>query len=302
MNRVLNTDELLRRLMLVARGLGFVFLVYFIPALLRDLIGMGLPGGGFMGALEGDPAGPWWPLVVTAATMALSIAGVRFHARVERDPSPARANGRRGFREWGLGFLAGTGVASLAMIPAVVSGAFEFVGPREGGAPGAGVFAAMLLMLASEAAREELGFRGPAQRDLARAITTPAAAIFLAGSFALIHRANPQMTTAGLVGVFLAGFALAGLARARGGVAMVCGFHAGWNIALGLLWCAPVSGFRLAAAPLETASNDSWLSGGSFGPEGSAPGIVVLALLGIVAWTRTPAETWRGAARSDAQG
>jgi membrane protease YdiL (CAAX protease family) len=292
MNRTFDPEELFRRLVLFARGLGFVFLVYFIPAFLRDLLGMAWPGGGLVGALQGDPDGPWFPLAIAALTLTPSILAVRWHARIDARETPATRTaraGRRGVREWGLGFLLGAGVASLAVIPSLLAGAIEFVGPSAGGGPSVLAFTAVVLILLGEAAREELGFRGPAQRDLARAVTSLPAAVFLAGSFALIHRANPDMTNPGLLGIFLAGVALAGVVRARGGITMACGLHAGWNVALGLAWCTPVSGFRLDAAPLETVSRDSWLSGGSFGPEGSVPGIAVLTLLALAAWTRRPA-------------
>lgn len=289
MNVRLDPEDLLRRLTLIARGLGFVFLVYFIPAFLRDAIGFALPGGGFVGALRGDPAGPWLPLLVTVVTCALSVLFVVLYRRAgegANDPAPLLPPAPRAAREWILGFLAGAVCISVAMIPALLAGAFTIHGFRGGTGPDPLAFAAVAVILLAEAAREELGFRGPAQRDLAHALRPLPAAAFLAGSFALIHRANPAVGWTGLAGIFLAGLALAGVVRARGDVMMACGLHAGWNVMLGLGWSAPVSGHALAAAPLATATRDSWLTGGSFGPEGSVPGLIVLALLAIIAWSR----------------
>jgi membrane protease YdiL (CAAX protease family) len=288
-NARLDPEEFFRRVMLVARGLGFVFLVYFIPAFLRDVLGLAWPGGGFIGAMRGDPEGPWMPLLATALTFALSVIFVLLYSRVGEgalSPRPLLSGAGRVTREWGGGFLLGAGCATCAILPALLSGDLVIAALRAPDAFDFPAFAVMALLLFAEAAREELGFRGPSQRDLAHAVTPLPAAIFLAGTFALIHRANPAMTSAGLWGVFLAGFALAGVVRARGDVAMACGLHAGWNVAMGLLWSAPVSGHRLAAAPFTTTSRDSWLSGGSFGPEASVPGLVVLGVLAAVAWTR----------------
>jgi membrane protease YdiL (CAAX protease family) len=147
---------------------------------------------------------------------------------------------------------------------------------------------AVFALLVLESAREEMGFRGPSQRDLGNAIGAFGAALFLAGSFALVHRANPDVTVPGLLGIFAAGFALAGIVRARGDVGMASGLHTGWNVFLGLVWAAPVSGHPIWCAALDvTSRNDRW-SGGAFGPEGGPTGIAVLLLLALIAW-RLPA-------------
>ena len=66
---------------------------------------------------------------------------------------------------------------------------------------------------------------------------------------------------------------------------MACGLHAGWNVFVGMVWSLPVSGYRFDAALLETESaSSSLVSGGSFGAEGSWPGITVLLVLGFLTW------------------
>jgi membrane protease YdiL (CAAX protease family) len=293
MNIRLDPDDLLRRLTLVARGLGFVFPVYFVPVVARDLLGGVLPGGGIAGALHGDPAGPWLPLAASVATLGVSAWMVRLHARTglgAAEPRPLLPLDRRAATEWGRGALAGAACATLAVLPLVPAGAVSLRVAEAPLAREALAALAVALLLVAEAAREELGFRGPAQRDLAHATRFLPAAIFLAGSFALIHRANPVVTGPGLVGVFAAGVALAGVVRARGDLSMACGVHAGWNVCLGMVWSLPVSGHRVAHAALEATSRDSIWTGAAFGPEGGPTGIAAFALLGIVAWTRRPAE------------
>jgi membrane protease YdiL (CAAX protease family) len=292
MNIRLDVDDVMRRLTLIARGLGFVFLTYFIPAFLRDVIGHELPGGGFVGAIRGDLAGPWIPLAVSLATFSISLLFVLVHARTGHgaaDPAPLLPRGCRALTEWSGGFALGGIGASLAVIPGVLAGATVVHGWRTLPAPDPVAVLAVAAILVVEGAREELGFRGPAQRDLAHAVASWPAAIFLAGSFALIHRANPDATAAGLWGVLVAGFALAGVVRARGDLAMACGIHAGWNVFLGLVWSVPVSGHPLAQAMLRTSVADPRWTGGTFGPEGSVPGIVCLAAFAAVAWTRKSA-------------
>ena len=45
---------------LVARALGFIFLVYFIPALLRDLPAAAFGGDGLLEILSGTARRPGW--------------------------------------------------------------------------------------------------------------------------------------------------------------------------------------------------------------------------------------------------
>lgn len=286
-------EEALRRLMLVPRGLVFVFLVYFLPTFLRDLLGQELPGGGFAGALRGDRGSVWMPLAISLATFALSATFVFMYGRSGQgaeSPRPLLAFDRRWGSEWARGLLLGGVAATATVLPLVVTGGLEIHGPGAMFAHPAAA-GAVFLLLVLEAAREELGFRGPAQRDLSNAIRVLPAAIFLAGSFALIHRDNPDVTRPGFVGIFIAGLALAGIVRARGDVALASGLHAGWNIFLGLGWSVRVSGHPIASAALDVTQHDTPWTGGSFGPEASPTGIAVLTLLAILAWTRPAASS-----------
>lgn len=296
LNRRIDPDAFFRRLMLVPRGLGFVVIVYFVSVVLRDLLGQALPGHGLVGALRGDEAGPWIPLVISVGTLAIPVLFVRLYARTGPEanvPRPLLACTPRAAVEWGLGFLVGGACAAVAVLPLLLAGAIEVTGGGGGLVRPPWTTLAVVLILFAEAAREELGFRGPAQRDLARATREPIAAVFLAGSFALIHRANPAIGPWALAGIFAAGVALAGVVRARGDLWMACGIHTGWNICLGLVWSVPVSGHPLANAAFETKVHESLWTGGAFGPEAAPTGLAAFVLLGVLAWSRP-----RAAARS----
>jgi membrane protease YdiL (CAAX protease family) len=280
--------DVLRRLLLVARALGFVYLIFFIPFMLRELIGGQLPGGGFHGLLTGQSGGPWIPLAIVLGTVAISVAFVLIHMRTGPDTvRPRRLLRCDGafFREWGWGCAGGAFAVTLAVLPAFLAGALRLEGFSSEFLVRPGVTLAVTVALCLEAAREELGFRGPAFRDLANGTNFPIAALFLGGSFAILHAGNPAVGRAGLFGIFLAGVALAGLVRARGDVAMACGAHAGWNLFQGVVWAQPVSGFSLASPLLDVATQrPSWWMGGEFGVEGSAPGIAVLFGLVLLTW------------------
>lgn len=280
----------------IARGLGFAFVVYFLTAFLRDAIGLSVPGGWFVDAVTGGPGGPWIGLAICLVTVALAFLLVRLYSRTgpnaDRPRPLLRLNGSWA-REWFRGALLGGGLATVVIAPLVMGRETEILGFARDILQRPHEWLAVVLILVLEAAREELGFRGPAQRELTRAVSFPVAAIFLAFSFAIIHGGNPAVGRLGLVGIFVAGLALAGLARARGDLGMVCGVHAGWNVALGLVWSLPVSGLQLDPVLLSTSSNRSIWTGGSFGVEASVPAVVVLLLFGFVTW-RLPAAACEG--------
>jgi len=290
---VISFDSLVSRGVSIARGLGFAVVVYFVTALLRDAGGMLLPGAAILEALtHGSTTDVLACLAVSAATIGIAVILVRLYSRTSADadrPVPLLRLRAHWWREWSRGLLVGAGLASLAVAPAIAMGQVEILGPVRGLADHPLRMLAVVLILALEAAREELGFRGPAQRELTRAVGFPVAAIFLAGSFALIHAANPAVGRAGMAGIFAAGLALAGLARARGDLGMVCGVHAAWNLALGMAWSVPVSGIRLQDRLLYTSSDTSMWTGGSFGAEASLPAIVVLFLFAFATRRLPPA-------------
>jgi membrane protease YdiL (CAAX protease family) len=284
--RKLDLESAVDRLMAVARGLGFVFLAYLLPATARDLVAAGIPGATVVDALIGGT--PWVALPLIAASVALSVLFVRLYSRSgpEADrPLPLLRADRAWVREWAIGFLVGGGAATVAAGAMILGGGVRIDGLSPGLATAPLAGGALLVVLGLQAALEELGFRGPAQRELGRAVTAPVAAAFLAGSFAFVHAKNPAADARGIAGVFLAGFALAGLVRARGDLGMACGAHAGWNVFVGMVWGLPVSGFTLVPRLLEArpAGGPAW-TGGDFGVEGSIPGVAVLALAAAAAW------------------
>jgi hypothetical protein len=70
------------------------------------------------------------------------------------------------------------------------------------------------------------------------------------------------------------------------------GVHAAWNFTQGYIFGAAVSGSDLGPSIARSAAREGvpeWVTGGSFGPEGSMPALIVCTAVGVAvlyrAWT-----------------
>ncbi len=148
----------------------------------------------------------------------------------------------------------------------------------------------LLLLLAPAALAEELLCRGVAQMALGQAIGRVPGVLVLSTIFALMHAANPNTTPLGLVNVGLAGVMLGLLVYSPGGIWAAWGAHLGWNGALAAM-DASVSGLAIQVPLINyDPGGPSWLTGGSFGPEG---GLLATAAIGVgiaAAWRWTRKE------------
>ena len=290
----MNIEGVVRRGMLAARALGFVFLIYFVPVFLRDLGGQMLPGGGILALLRGTSTAAHIPFLLSIATGVLSAVAVLLYSRTgpeALEPRPLLSFDPAWRKRWLWGLVVGMGVVAAAHVVLFITGIVRFEGFSSTFLEQPFLAVAILATLLVESLREELAFRGPPQRDLSRAGSFPLAAMFLSGTFTMLHLANPNAHPLSLLGVFLAGLALAGVARREGDLVLAAGLHAGWNIMLGVILAAPVSGITLGARILETEphGSDRW-TGGPFGFEASWPGILTLFLAGYFAWRARPRE------------
>ncbi len=191
---------------------------------------------------------------------------------------------QRSFRTLGLWFYpgwakeAGTGLAAGAALIAVVGGVLWTGGlvryasaPAQAGAnPGLALsFWALALLLA--AAMEELLFRGYGFQRLVDSVGRAGAMLIFSALFALGHVGNPGgVTLVSTANTVLAGVLLAVAYLKTRALWMPIALHWAWNFVMGPLLGMPVSGLRLHALGVQAeASGRTWLSGGSYGPEGS---------------------------------
>ena len=138
-----------------------------------------------------------------------------------------------------------------------------------------------VLILAPAALSEELMFRGFPMVMAARAIGRGRAVVLLSVLFAVAHIRNPDVTSAGLGNIALAGIWLSLAFFSPGGMWTAFGAHLGWNATLAAL-AAPVSGLPFNIPYIDyRMGHPVWLTGGAFGPEGGL--LATLALTVTVA-------------------
>jgi membrane protease YdiL (CAAX protease family) len=241
------------------------------------------------GALDPDPQ----RMTLLSASLGMFIPAVLASAFVVRIYERGR------LEDIGMGwspaslrqFWAGAG-AGAAAAALVIGGAcfarmatFEKIAdPKAAFNLGQLVFVGVLLLFG--AVGEELMFRGYAFQLLAGSFgpwpVIPAFGIL----FALAHLTNLGSWWLGTVNTALWGILLGFAVWRSGALWLSIGLHFGWNFILPLAG-ARLSGFTLGLTGYELKWNAAtWLSGGEYGPEGSALTTVACALL--MAWL------WRG--------
>jgi len=146
--------------------------------------------------------------------------------------------------------------------------------------------AVALIVLVFGALAEELMFRGYPFQRLEDAIGPAGAIGVFSLLFGAVHLTNPGASALGLANTVLIGIVLAIAYLRTRALWLPWGIHFGWNTTLGLLLGLPVSGLRLFNVVVRSsAKGPQWLTGGSYGLEAGAPGVVVVVVGLIVVCT-----------------
>jgi uncharacterized protein len=144
----------------------------------------------------------------------------------------------------------------------------------------------MLIVLAIPAAAEEALFRGYPFQKLVEIVGPVAATVLASAGFAIAHRHNPGVNAFALINIFLAGVMLSMAYLRTGSLWFATAVHLGWNWQMAAPLDLPVSGLELFDTPLYEPAGygTAWLTGGTFGPEGGAAGMVALLLVTAAVW------------------
>ena len=146
---------------------------------------------------------------------------------------------------------------------------------------------------------EELMFRGYLLHNLAAFASQRIAIWVQAIAFALVHLGNIGMQAQSnganadsmraatfdalraMPGLVLVGAVFALLYCKTGSLWFPIGFHAGWNFFLGCVFSLPVSGISTFRLLDISAAPNAWLTGGTFGAEGS---LLLLPIVAVMWW------------------
>jgi membrane protease YdiL (CAAX protease family) len=189
----------------------------------------------------------------------------------------------------GAGLVLGILPAAVAMLLGVIAGGAAWTEDTGSFAQYAERMAVILLLLAPAALAEEVLFRGVPLVLLAGPLGRPAALVVLSVLFALSHITNPDITFQAVGNITLAGILLSLAFYSPGGMWTAFGAHFGWNATLAALG-APVSGLPFEIPLVNYAmGGPSWLTGGTFGPEGGLVSTmtITMAIVMAVRWVRS---------------
>jgi membrane protease YdiL (CAAX protease family) len=185
---------------------------------------------------------------------------------------------RGGSAAWGL--MLGTILAAVSILFISAVGG-RHLKPALFEGLGWSMAAATLLATLAAAFMEEWFVRGYVFVNLREGYPAERAIFLTAIVFSFLHSSNPGSNFLGWVNILLIGIVLGQLREISGGLEVPIGLHAGWNLVVGMLFGAQVSGFSLPSV-LRVSIRDlpAVLGGGDFGPEGS---LVVTVLFGAIA-------------------
>jgi membrane protease YdiL (CAAX protease family) len=131
---------------------------------------------------------------------------------------------------------------------------------------------------------EELTIRGYIYRTLKDRWRPWVSALASSILFALLHSLNPNVTLVALLNIVLAGMVLAALVERTGSLWSATLAHGAWNFAVACILSVPVSGVSIFHLLDVSVSGDEALTGGSFGPEGSALLTLIGLALAVLLW------------------
>lgn len=192
-----------------------------------------------------------------------------------------------GFKRFGRGFLIGLGFLGAAVGGIALLGGYRIETAGIWGAPSLVAFLPILVLLVGfciQGSTEEILMRGWLMQVIASRHGVIWAMAINAIIFSLMHGMNTEPTPElmlGLLNIVLVGVFFSLYAIKEQSLWGVCGWHAAWNWLLSAGFGLEVSGIVIKAPPLVVDLTGAkgapwWLTGGTFGPEGSVVATVVL--------------------------
>ena len=260
--------------------------VLFLPAYLLLMFG-GLVALGLT-------AGDWWAQIGFEGQLFLGAVFSLVSAAVSTllfipwlDHRPLETLGLWLYDGWRRELLVGLGmgvglISAIAALLALIAGVeLQPTGiGLEAALYGMGITGAIL---AVGAVNEELLFRGYPFQRLVEGWGPVSAVTVLSVLFGLMHLQNPDPTVLSTVNTMLAGVLLAVAYLRTRGLWLPIGLHFAWNFWMGPVLGFPVSGMEFPGGMLKAqAGEPAWLTGGSYGPEGSI--LTTVVVVAVTFW------------------
>ncbi|GIG41660.1 CPBP family intramembrane glutamic endopeptidase [Cellulomonas phragmiteti] len=237
------------------------------------VVGAAAVGSQVVMAVEGS----WLPrFVVGVAVAVLALLAYAWVVRRTEHRTPVEVGPDGAGGAFGRGLLLGV-LWCGAVIACLAAGG----GYRVQGVGSVTVVVGTVGFLAAGAVAEELIFRGLVFRLVEERTGTWVALVVSAVLFGAMHLMNPDASLWGAVAIAVeAGGVLGAAYAATRTLWLPIGLHLGWNVALGGIFGAEVSGSDLTQGLLHgVTSGPDLLTGGAFGPEGSVYAVVAGAVL-----------------------
>jgi membrane protease YdiL (CAAX protease family) len=265
---------------------GWRYALFSLALALAGLAGSGVRHALDLPAMRGADGvlRPGTLLTRGVLTMALTLGVTALFLRfVERRPLSTVGLPLRG--PWVRGFLVGLlfGAAPVALLVGVLaaSGHASVALALPTARDLVWLWLPTAVGFALVSSMEELMLRGYGLQLLAEARGRWFAALVTGAFFGAMHAGNPGANVLGIVNTATLAVLLAWLVLRTGSLWIAFGYHSGWNLA-----GAPVFGMRLSGLDVPSAllrtrlTGPEWVTGGSYGFEGSALiGLIELAVL-----------------------
>ena len=259
------------------RAIGWGALLFVLFGVVYGVLGLVTdPDGGRFSLLQG-----------ALITVAVSVPGLGLYALLVRWAEarwPGELGARQAVSELLTGIVVGVAMMSVVVGALLATGLYQISGPREA-SPWE-----MISVAISSGVFEELLFRAILLRLLMRAFGIWPALVLSAAFFGIVHLGNPNATPIAAVAIAVeAGLMLAAFYLLTGRLWVSIGVHGAWNFTQGWIFGASVSGLPVKQSLFLSTPRVGapvWLSGGAFGPEASAPAMVVGTgvAIGVLYW------------------
>lgn len=265
-------------------NLGFTLLEILLFVLLAGLLIVGYSAVfnvfGFAPPQGGPSNDPYWQLLIEYLPMNLAFLATYFFIR--------KYIFKRSFAELGFsrkGIANGLGQGFLESAIAITFGVTVLFGLQKLTYTGLQwnllLLAGSFLLFLFQSLSEEILTRGFLLGTIAHRFGNLAGLISSAAIFSVLHFFNPDFNWLAGLSILLAGLAL-GLLYIKYENLWVCtGFHWGWNFMQSAFYDFNVSGFDVTSFVTFSSLPPAWLTGGSFGFEGSILSVVVLTAVCI---------------------